>query len=284
MRPPVYDESWPEEVQRVYHHDMEELWDKSITPHIFNMYHAQLEMYRSLLPQKSCRILDVGCAQASLGLLLAEAGHDVTVVDLRKGFLDYARSRWTHGRIRFLQGNIFEMQISETFDVVFANQILEHLVYPAEFITKLSSLLVPGGLLVMTTPNGAYLANSLPSYTELGDPSQWEHLQFTADGDGHFFAYTREELLHLFKDAGLQAVRCRGYETPWISGHIRFRYLHRVLPYRLLRSLDRLQQHLPLAGLFSHQLLVTGIRAAESHPCVAHKGHERTLKGKGARH
>lgn len=266
MRPPVYDETWSDEVKRVYHHDMEELWDKSITPHIFNMYHAQLEMYKSLLPAGPCRVLDVGCAQATLGLLLAEAGHDVTVVDIRQGFLDYASSRWTHGTIRFLQGNIFEMDINETFDVVFANQIIEHLVYPAEFIEKLTSLLVPGGLLVMTTPNQSYVANALPSYTELGDPSQWEHLQFTADGDGHFFAYTKEELLQLFRGAGLQGVTCRGYETPWISGHIRFRYLHRLLPYRMLRSLDRLQQHLPLAGRLCHQLIVSGTRPGRMLP------------------
>ncbi len=164
MKHPVFDKSWSAEVQRVYDHDMQEIWDKSIAGHIFNMYHNQLEIYKSLVPEKAKKILDVGCAQATLALLLAEDGFDVTAVDLRADFLDYAKTRWTHGKIKFLQGNVFDIQIEKGFDVIFGNQILEHLVYPKEFIEKLSSLLEANGLIIMTTPNGEYINNRLPAY------------------------------------------------------------------------------------------------------------------------
>ena len=75
-------------------------------------------------------ILDVGCAQGTLALLLAERGHRVTAVDLRADFLQYAQSRHTHGDVRFLQANALEEDIPGQYDLVFANQLIEHLVYP----------------------------------------------------------------------------------------------------------------------------------------------------------
>ncbi|MDH5378194.1 MAG: methyltransferase domain-containing protein, partial [Gammaproteobacteria bacterium] len=253
MKAPVFDSNWSDEVKRVYDHDMREMWDKRIASHIYNMYHAQLEMYQSLVPKEAKRVLDVGCAQGTLALLLAEQGYSVMAVDLRQGFLDYAKTRWTHGDIVFKQGNVFDLGLKEKFDVIFANQIIEHLVYPQEMVEKLSALLNENGLLVMTTPNGKYFKNSQPSYTELGNPKDWEHMQFTADGDGHFFAYTPEELRDIFEKSGLKNIIVRSYETPWISGHIKFRYLHMVLPYCLLKWLDRFSKRLPFSRKFSHQ-------------------------------
>ena len=258
MKKPIFDASWPDEVKRVYDHDMQEIWDRSIACHIFNMYHSQLEMYKSLVPSEAKDILDVGCAQATLALLLAEDGHNVTAVDLRENFLKFAKTRWTHGKIEFLQGNFFDIDITNKFDVIFANQILEHLVYPLNFIEKLSSLLKTNGIIVMTTPNGEYINNRLPSYNELGDPKDWEHMQFTTDGDGHFFVYTRDELITIVNNTGLSAVKCEYFATPWISGNTKFRYLHKVMPYAVLKSFDRFTRSLPLARKLCHQLLVIG--------------------------
>lgn len=259
MKPPVFNTSWSEEVVRIYDHDIQEMWDRTIAPHIFNKYHNQLNMYQSLMPNKSSKVLDVGCAQATLGLLLAEGGHHVTVVDMRQDFLDYAKSRWTHGEIKFIQGNIFDLKLNETFDIIFANQIIEHLVYPKEFVACLSSLLKDGGSLIATTPNGAYLKNNhLPSYLELGEPKNWEHMQFTADGDGHFFAYLKEELIDIFQMAGLKKIQCSFYDSPLMTGHYKFSYLHRLFPIALLKNLDRLALTIPFKDRISHQLIVRG--------------------------
>ena len=258
MKPPSFDPNWSEEVQHVYMHDMQEMWDKSINPHIYNMYQSMLENYLALIPQKPCKILDVGCAQATLALLLAEQGHNVTVVDIRQEFLDYAKTRWTHGNIQFLQGNVLELDLDESFDIIFANQIIEHLVYPLELIQGLHKLLVNNGQLIITTPNADYIKNVLPTFKQLGDPKKWEHMQFTADGDGHFFAYLDTELMELFEQAGMHSTQCVPYETPWISGHMKFRHLHKLTPYTILKLLDRLTLKLPFSKKLGHQLLIHG--------------------------
>lgn len=259
MKPPIHSEAWPAEVQALYRHDMQEIWDRSLAPHIWNQYHNQLDQYLGIAGQEPLDILDVGCAQGTLALLLGEGGHRVMAVDLRPEFLDYARSRHSRGEVRFLQANALEDEIPGRYDLVFANQLIEHLVYPQEFLTRLRTNLRPGGRMVVTTPNGAYLKNTLPSFRELGDPRQWEHLQFTADGDGHFYAYLADELMEICRAVGLQNVNARYFESPLISGHMKVRHLHGFLPVGLLKALDRLVLRTPWLGPRSaHQLLVTG--------------------------
>jgi len=259
LKPPVALTTWSAELQAVHRHDMQEIWDRSLAPHVWNQYHNQLDQYLGIAGDKPLDILDVGCAQGTLALLLGERGHRVTAVDLRQEFLDYAQSRHTHGDVRFVQANALQENIPGRYDLVFANQLIEHLVYPKEFLARLRNNLRPGGRLVVTTPNGAYIKNNLPSFRELGDPRQWEHLQFTADGDGHFYAYRADELVDICQAAGLQNVQARFFESPLISGHMKVRHIHRFTPAGLLKTLDRVLLATPWLGTRSaHQLLVSG--------------------------
>lgn len=247
-------------MQALYRHDMQEIWDCSLAPHVWNQYHNQLGTYLPFAGTAPLDVLDVGCAQGTLALMLAERGHRVTAVDLRPEFLAYAESRHTHGEIRFVAGNVLQDEFAGAFDLVFANQIIEHLVYPDQLLQQLKKRLKPGGRLVITTPNGSYVKNALPSYKQLGDPKAWEHLQFTADGDGHFYAYLREELVEIFNAAGLTQVQARFFESPLISGHMKVRYVHGVVPSGLLSALDKLVVNTPWVGRrLTHQLLVTGV-------------------------
>ena len=263
MKAPVYDAAWPEDVLALYRHDLQEMWDRRIAPQMWNQYHNQLDLYLSIAGDRPLRILDVGCAQGTLALLLAERGHTVLAVDIRPQFLTYAKSRYTQGDVRFIVANALEDELPGEHDLIFANQIIEHLVYPTQFLSRLQRLLKPGGRLVATTPNGAYVKNSLPSYAQLGDPRDWEHLQFTADADGHFFAYKAEELQGFFLSAGFAQVQTRYFESPFINGHMKLRYLHSFAAVSALRALDRLTLALPRIGrLSAHQILTTGVRPA----------------------
>jgi 2-polyprenyl-3-methyl-5-hydroxy-6-metoxy-1,4-benzoquinol methylase len=265
MNPPIYDPAWPDDVQALYRHDRQEIWDRRIAPHIWNLYHDQLDRYLAIAGNRPLRILDVGCAQATLALKLAERGHRVTAVDIRPQFLEYAKSRHSHGEISFVAANVLEDDLPGDYDLVFANQLIEHLVYPVDLLRRLRAMLRPGGRLLVTTPNGHYLKNNLPSYRELGNPRDWEHKQFSADGDGHFFAYRDEELKQAFVDAGLVDVECGYFETPFINGHMKIRYLHLWLPVAPLRVADRVLLSVPLVGRrLAHQLFAVGRRPEDA--------------------
>jgi 2-polyprenyl-3-methyl-5-hydroxy-6-metoxy-1,4-benzoquinol methylase len=241
MKRPQPDPAWPAEVEEIYRNDLREIWDRDVERHSYNSYQNQLQLYRELVERYGARsVLDVGCAQATLAMLLAESGRRVAAVDIRQPFLDYARTRYERGEIEFVCANVFERPPLGTFDLVFANQIIEHLVYPAELLRILAAYTNPGGAIVISTPNHDYFRSSLPSYTALGDPKQHEHRQFSAGGGDHFFAYTEEELRAAAREAGLEVAEMIYFETPFISGHFLVRFLHRLLPLAMLRALDGL--------------------------------------------
>lgn len=261
MKPPVYNEEWPDDVKALYRHDMEEIWDPAITPHIWNVYHNQLEIYSSFADRPGISILDVGCAQGTLALHLAEQDHQVTAIDIRPQFLEYAKSRYTHGNVNFLTLDAMIDSIPGKYDLIFANQIIEHLVYPDELCSRLFAVLKPGGRLVVTTPNYHYIMSALPSYRELGDPTGWEHMQNSADGDGHFYAYRAEELASAFSASNFVDVSVRPFETPAISGHMKIRYLHGRVPISVLKFVERTLLAVPVLRFkLAHQLLCTGVR------------------------
>lgn len=261
MIAPTYNPDWPDDLKALYRHDMQEIWDPRLAPHIWNQYHNQLDFYLAIAGKAPKRILDVGCAQGTLALKLAELGHHVTAVDIRPQFLEYARSRHSHGDVHFLVANVLEDELPGDFDLVFANQIIEHLVYPEQLLDRLKRSLSPGGRLVVATPNGAYFKSQLPSFRELGDPRKWEHMQFSADGDGHFFAYLSDELQAVFRSTGFEQVDSAFFETPFVSGHMKVRHVHGVAPLRVLRAADQLLLRVPWLGqLSAHQLMVSGVK------------------------
>ena len=259
MRPPVFNLNWPDDVQAVYHHDMQEIWDRRIAPHIWIVYHDELRRYMRAAGNTPLRILDVGCAQGTLALQLAEHGHHVCAMDIRSQFLEYAKSRYEYGDIEFVMANVMEHEWNRRFDLIFANQILEHLVYPVALIQKLSQWLRPGGQIICTTPNANYIKSTLPSFTALGDPAEHAHKQFTADGDGHFFAYTDSELASVMRQGGLHDVHVYPFDTPWITGHMKMRLIQPLFPNRTLRFVDRLVLSVPpISRRLGYQLWAEG--------------------------
>ncbi len=260
MKPPIVDVTWSDEVRRVYEHDLREMWDASVAPHIYEQYHYLLDFYFSLVSDDMpLDVLDVGCAQATLALLLAERGHRVTALDIRPEFLEYASSRHTHGDIRFIAGNPFvEDLVTKTFDLVFANQIIEHVWDPQQKIARLAEYLRPGGRLVMTTPNGGYVRNSLPTYQEfLGQGALFR--ENTADADGHVFAFSLGELVPLVEQSGLTVELAGFLETPLVNGHMKFRHLMPVVPQRIGRFVNSVILGWPgLGRKLAHQMYVVG--------------------------
>ncbi len=107
-----------------------------------------------------------------------------------------------------------------------------------------------------------------PSYRELGDPGRYQDRQFSAGGGDHLLAYTEDELRSFVAAAGLDVLSTTFFETPWISGHMKVRYFQRVLPFGVLRGLERAT--LMLAGRrLGHHLCLVARRSAADSPGVA---------------
>ena len=107
------------------------------------------------------RVLDVGCSEGILELLLARRGLDVTGVEVNPDALDFARELLAGepeevcARARLIHGDFIEARpVTGLFDTVVLGEILEHLHDPGALLNRSLEYLHPGGRVVITTPFG----------------------------------------------------------------------------------------------------------------------------------
>ena len=97
------------------------------------------------------RVLDVGCATGALLAELREGGWDCVGVEACAPAAAYGRKRFG---LDIWASTLEEARLpAASFEAVHASHLIEHLNEPGAFLDEAARLLVPGGLLGLTTPN-----------------------------------------------------------------------------------------------------------------------------------
>jgi ubiquinone/menaquinone biosynthesis C-methylase UbiE len=110
-----------------------------------------------LLPRLAAgmSLLDVGCGPGNITADLAArlGGGSVVGIDLSPEVIELARSQFdsvTHPNLSFEVANVYELDVpDESFDVVYAHQVLQHLSRPVDALTEMRRVLKPGGTLAV---------------------------------------------------------------------------------------------------------------------------------------
>ena len=126
------------------------------------------------------RVLDVGCGNSRLPLVLKEKGCSVQVADLSKLVLDGYREHGISGQQVDLDSIADWVPPSGIFDYVILSEVLEHTRNPEEIIAKLKPL---ARHLVLSVPNSAFYRYRLSLLFRGRFFTQWafhpsEHLRF----------------------------------------------------------------------------------------------------------
>jgi 2-polyprenyl-3-methyl-5-hydroxy-6-metoxy-1,4-benzoquinol methylase len=100
------------------------------------------------------RVLDVGCGNGSNSFPLASLGHDLLGIDISADSIHHAALKNPFPNARFRVHNLVEKSLDETFDLVLCSEVLEHLTNPEPLLLAMARVLEPGGLLLITVPNG----------------------------------------------------------------------------------------------------------------------------------
>ena len=108
-------------------------------------------LLRSVLPEPSARVADLGSGTGTLALLLADEGYTVDGVDIAPAMLDLAREKCAgRGDVRFVEGDAATPPLeAESYDVVLCRHVLWALPDPVAVLTTWAGLLRPGGRLVL---------------------------------------------------------------------------------------------------------------------------------------
>lgn len=122
-------------------------------------YHERLKLFEKLVGErKNKNVLDAGCGDGGLAKLIKEQwGSDVWGADISKTGTSFAKKRGIAAKVADLSKLIpFD---DSFFDLVIANELIEHLENPDRFLQEVHRILVPGGTLLVATPNLSFWLN-----------------------------------------------------------------------------------------------------------------------------
>lgn len=249
MRKPEPREDWPALWREAYAFDCMEVFGAAGARRGHALAYQRrltrtLEAIKAHAPP-GASIIDIAAAQGNFSLHLAEAGFDVTWNDLRADLEGYVRLKHERGTISYLPGDAFALGGNAQFDVVLITEIIEHVAHPDRFLANVAKLLRPGGLVYMTTPNGEYVANRLPKFSDCPDPEKFESIQFQPDGDGHIFLLHSDEIQPMARMAGLDVQSLDLFTSFLMAGRLRTEPLLRLMPGEMISMIDRQCERLP---------------------------------------
>lgn len=112
-------------------------------------------------PLEGLRILDIGCGGGLVAEPLARLGAAVTGVDAAERNIAVAslHARESGLSVDYRSGNAEDMaEAGESFDIVLALEIIEHVADVPLFVSAISRLARPGGLVLVATMNRTWKA------------------------------------------------------------------------------------------------------------------------------
>ncbi len=128
-------------------------------PDLMNEHLARYCFAEALAGQK--RVLDAGCGLGYGSARLARRTQDVFALDNAFEPLLQASTQYEPEGVRFAQGDVTSLPFrSESFDVVVAFEVIEHLENWQGFLAEMERVLAPAGQLIVSTPNRLYYAET----------------------------------------------------------------------------------------------------------------------------
>ena len=107
------------------------------------------------------RVLDAGCGAGYGAAELARSALSVTGLDVSGEAIAYAREHYPLPNLRFLRASCEAFPFpADSFDLVVAFEVIEHLRDARAFVEEARRVLTPGGQCVISTPNQAYYGAS----------------------------------------------------------------------------------------------------------------------------
>jgi 2-polyprenyl-3-methyl-5-hydroxy-6-metoxy-1,4-benzoquinol methylase len=99
------------------------------------------------------RVLDVATGTGYGANILCQAGAtEVVAVDREQRALDYAAHRYGTDRLRWVNGDAYDLNLPRDFEVVVSFETIEHLKDPERFVVECKRVLKTGGLFIVSTP------------------------------------------------------------------------------------------------------------------------------------
>lgn len=156
---------------------------------------ARPEMLK-FFPDSATRVLDVGCGEGNFGALLKQGANcEVWGTELSNKAAEIANAKLD----KVLAGDIFDQLTNlpnNYFDVIYFNDVLEHLVDPEALLKEVKCKLSSKGVVICSIPNILYY-RALKSYVIDRD---WRYEDSGVMDKTHLRFFTKKSILRMFRN------------------------------------------------------------------------------------
>ncbi len=149
------------------------------------------------------RVLDLGCGTGQFTRELAAAGAVPVGVEVAEAALERARAAAPALDFRLAPIDAPLPLPDDSFDVVWASEVIEHVSDTALWLSEIARVLVPGGRLLLSTPSHGRLRLALRGIEAFSEPL----------GD-HLHLYTRRSLRTVLGEFGFERIGIRAVGGP----------------------------------------------------------------------
>lgn len=243
------------EVYRTLHDEIIAKRFKSPSAIRRHAHHTQYQVYVELVPA-GATVLDAGCGEGVLSVLLAKKGCRVTGVDMSEPNIEaakkYAAEQGVSERTDFLVGDIEHLAFADkSFDYVISSHVLEHVpdfeqgarelnrTARTQVIASIPTCLNPAAMVLLGGDNYWTISRHTPYAWLVGGARVLWALVIGQEGVNEGYA-GREELIHIrrFPWRGKRRLEAVGLRVEWYrASSFTFPYLPFLVP--LSRLLER---------------------------------------------
>jgi 2-polyprenyl-3-methyl-5-hydroxy-6-metoxy-1,4-benzoquinol methylase len=233
-------------------------------------YFSRLEAVAGILDEEfpvrqGIRLGDFGCGLGIISRALSGLGYGVLAIDTDADLIAGLRAADPGEGVEWVASNIEDLDYPDGFlDAAIAIEVVEHCAHPEDIVEKIFRFVKPGGILIVTTPNGSRLGAGLllrlPSFERvrrMGDRGALEARQFSADL--HLLRFKLQELAALVPPDG--ELVARGYFG--VSGVLFNRltyYLLRLFPIKTVIALNERLPRVPILNRLTASKVYAVIR------------------------
>lgn len=200
-----------------------EVWIPGATPHRIESDHEARYQFAARHASNQI-ILDIACGVGGGSLILAQAGaKKVDGVDINPRHINYAKRHYSHPDIHYYVGDISRFGQKESYSLIICYETIEHIRDYERAIRHLYALLIPGGMLLISSPNRTVTSPFISAI------KHHPHNKF------HTQEFTPPELISLLKKVGFK-VSPKGIFGQRFRWHFSNSLLHNL--YQLLFNPD----------------------------------------------
>ena len=118
---------------------------------VFARHRFAYEHARTFVEGKS--VLDVGCGTGYGCKILSATAASVVGIDSSMEAIEFCRNNFAAPNVQFVRMDASTLSLERQFDVAISFQVIEHLSDPGRFIDRIKRTVMPGGLILISTPN-----------------------------------------------------------------------------------------------------------------------------------